>query len=82
MFETISAETITDRGEDFINCLCGNGTHLSGYSSTDAEGNLTENNFGPTPDWDGDTTTCRECGRVFSWSTGVVFNRIDPIVFE
>jgi len=64
--------------EDWIYCPCGNQPHLDGFACTDLDGTIREGEYGPEPEWDGDTTGCMSCGRVFSHETGIVSGRMTP----
>lgn len=86
--EVMTAQHIEEVGEDYALCLCGNATHLDGYSCSNPVGDILEDEVTgmPTDAWDGDTVLCRSCGRLFHWSDGLIIGQRDfatqPLVLE
>jgi len=73
----MTAELIVT-SEDTALCICGNETHKDGFYSSDPDGMIREDLYGPESEWDGTTTTCLRCGRTFDWTTGEVLGRTSP----
>ncbi len=71
----ILTDKIERLAEDHIRCVCGNEPHLDGFYVSDRDGTTREGEYGPDPEWNGDTMTCYTCGVIFSLGTDDIIER-------